>query len=699
MARAVAAGDRVVCVTATRGELGSPDEERWPSGAPLAAVRTAEMQRALAILGVTEHHWLDYPDGGCADVDQDEAVRRVTALMAEVQPDTVLTFGPDGMTGHDDHKAVCRWATAAFEAVAPDGSALGYATNSPEWLAEFREPLDKFNVFMGAEPPCTPRDEQLFSLAARGRAARDQAGGDQVDDQPGRAPDRRPRRGLLPPRPGRGVVPPALTRARRAPAGSCPTPDLLSSAWPRLRPASAPSFRCARVRLDHRPSGSAGAASARPGARSSDASAPAVRTTRAGPVTHRRPGRSARSTSRPPGRSADRRRRARPGARRRPRARRRRAAGRRARRRASRPCCSTSPPRFAERGRALYVTGEESAAQVRLRADRIGALRDDLFLAAETDLAAVLGHVDAVQARPAGRRLGADRRQRRGRRRARRRHPGPRGRGRPDPGRQGARHRDRPGRPRHQGRLDRRAAAARAPRRRRAALRGRPALPAAHGARRQEPLRPGRRGRLLRPVRRRHRRAGRPERAVPVPAARGRCRAPASRSPSRAGGRWSPRCRRWSSPSHADLPAAHDAAGSTPAGSRWCWPCCSGGPSVQVGDADVYAATVGGVRLTEPAADLAVALAVAGAAQQRPAAPPAWSRSARSAWPARSAGSPGTARRLAEAARLGFTHALVPPDPGKVPAGIEAIEVRDLGHALRVAFPGAEVIPFASRRH
>ena len=126
------------------------------------------MQRALAILGVTEHHWLDYPDGGCADVDQDEAVRRVTALMAEVQPDTVLTFGPDGMTGHDDHKAVCRWATAAFEAVAPEGSALGYATNSPEWLAEFRAPLDKFNVFMGAEPPCTPRDEQLISLLLEG---------------------------------------------------------------------------------------------------------------------------------------------------------------------------------------------------------------------------------------------------------------------------------------------------------------------------------------------------------------------------------------------------------------------------------------------------------------------------------------------------------------------------------------------------
>ncbi|HEY6795645.1 MAG TPA: DNA repair protein RadA [Kineosporiaceae bacterium] len=44
----------------------------------------------------------------------------------------------------------------------------------------------------------------------------------------------------------------------------------------------------------------------------------------------------------------------------------------------------------------LYVTGEESAAQVRLRAERIGALRPRLLLAAETDLASLLGHVEAV---------------------------------------------------------------------------------------------------------------------------------------------------------------------------------------------------------------------------------------------------------------------------------------------------------------
>ncbi len=47
-------------------------------------------------------------------------------------------------------------------------------------------------------------------------------------------------------------------------------------------------------------------------------------------------------------------------------------------------------------GRTLYVTGEESAGQVRLRAGRIGALDPRLYLAAENDLAAVLGQVEAV---------------------------------------------------------------------------------------------------------------------------------------------------------------------------------------------------------------------------------------------------------------------------------------------------------------
>jgi DNA repair protein RadA/Sms len=118
---------------------------------------------------------------------------------------------------------------------------------------------------------------------------------------------------------------------------------------------------------------------------------------------------------------------------------------------------------------------------------------------------------------------------------------------------------------------------------------------------------------------------------------------------------------------------------------------------VNVGATDVYAATVGGVRLTEPATDLAVALALAGADQDSPLA-----TGLIAIGEVGLAGEirrvTGPSQRLAEAARLGFTHALVPPDAGRVPPGIEVIEVADLSRALRIAFPGAEVIPFANRR-
>ena len=169
MARAVRAGDRVVCITATRGELGSPDEARWPSGAPLAAVRTAEMEAALGHLGVTEHLWLDYPDGGCPGVDQAEAVRRVAEVMAEVQPDTVLTFGPEGMTGHTDHQAVCRWATEAFAQVGKPGAVLGYATHTPEWVRRFEPALELVGAYMDdTRTPVTPVQDMLHLVELDG---------------------------------------------------------------------------------------------------------------------------------------------------------------------------------------------------------------------------------------------------------------------------------------------------------------------------------------------------------------------------------------------------------------------------------------------------------------------------------------------------------------------------------------------------
>ena len=67
--------------------------------------------------------------------------------------------------------------------------------------------------------------------------------------------------------------------------------------------------------------------------------------------------------------------------------------------------------------------------------------------------------------------------------------------------------------------------------------------------------------------------------------------------------------------------AAGGAAGSTPPGWRWCSPCWSGAAGSSSATTTCSRATVGGVRVTEPAADLALALAVASAARDAPIPP------------------------------------------------------------------------------
>ena len=146
MAAAIANGQRVVCVTATRGELGVADESRWPA-VRLAAIRTAELEACLAVLGVTEHIWLDIPDGGCADIPDDEGTGRLADLIADIRPDTILTFDDIGQTGHPDHMAVSRWATAAGRKVAPDARVL-HAAKTPAWNAAFFSQIDPSAVMM-----------------------------------------------------------------------------------------------------------------------------------------------------------------------------------------------------------------------------------------------------------------------------------------------------------------------------------------------------------------------------------------------------------------------------------------------------------------------------------------------------------------------------------------------------------------------
>jgi len=136
MMRAVEGGRRVTCVTVTKGECGfPPDDPR--STSERIAVRESELASCLSLLGVTDHRWLGYGDGQCARVPDEEAAATLAAIITEVRPDTVLTFGPDGGTGHSDHIAACRWTTLAVQLAGLGDTRLMYTTKTRRWHDEF----------------------------------------------------------------------------------------------------------------------------------------------------------------------------------------------------------------------------------------------------------------------------------------------------------------------------------------------------------------------------------------------------------------------------------------------------------------------------------------------------------------------------------------------------------------------------------
>ena len=158
MAAAADRGDRVVCISATAGERGTSDPEAWPP-TRLGRRRHWEAAAAMAVLGVGEHRILGLPDGALADHDGD-GLALVGDLLDEIEPDTILTFGPDGMTFHPDHVAVSRWVTAAWRA-RRGSSRLLHATSTVEQLGRFGHLYEDWGVYMTDERPVGAPADQL----------------------------------------------------------------------------------------------------------------------------------------------------------------------------------------------------------------------------------------------------------------------------------------------------------------------------------------------------------------------------------------------------------------------------------------------------------------------------------------------------------------------------------------------------------
>ena len=112
LAKYAAEGVETYLVTATRGERG-----RFGSlgkgGDPIEVgrVREQELRAAAAVLGISEVSILNYSDGALDEVAATTAIRAVVSHIRRIQPDVVVTFGPEGAYGHPDHIAISQFTT------------------------------------------------------------------------------------------------------------------------------------------------------------------------------------------------------------------------------------------------------------------------------------------------------------------------------------------------------------------------------------------------------------------------------------------------------------------------------------------------------------------------------------------------------------------------------------------------------------
>lgn len=119
-------GVPVSLLIATAGDMGVTEHAKIPAGALLSAVREKEAQAAAKIYGLEELILLGEADGKLAALEGESRrlfMARLRTAIEQVKPSVVITFGPEGYTGHSDHCALCSYVTELVR----DWDGVGYS--------------------------------------------------------------------------------------------------------------------------------------------------------------------------------------------------------------------------------------------------------------------------------------------------------------------------------------------------------------------------------------------------------------------------------------------------------------------------------------------------------------------------------------------------------------------------------------------
>jgi LmbE family N-acetylglucosaminyl deacetylase len=117
LARHAAMGNCTGLICATRGEWGPISDSMLANYENLGEVRERELRAACEVLGVNWLRFLDLEDGRVSSVlgaeEEIKTLEKIVRAVRELRPQTIITFGPDGLYGHPDHIAIGQLASKA----------------------------------------------------------------------------------------------------------------------------------------------------------------------------------------------------------------------------------------------------------------------------------------------------------------------------------------------------------------------------------------------------------------------------------------------------------------------------------------------------------------------------------------------------------------------------------------------------------
>ena len=169
LARYAREGVEVYLIIASDGSAGSGSRggyliraDSGPTGDSLVKARTEEARCAAGALGAREPIFLGFPDGKLGDYPGDRTImyrltERIAREIERLRPDVVITWGPDGGTGHPDHRLVSNIATQLQRAGAP---------GMPERLFYMYLPVESFRLLnpQRGEPPLLLPQAKYFTV-------------------------------------------------------------------------------------------------------------------------------------------------------------------------------------------------------------------------------------------------------------------------------------------------------------------------------------------------------------------------------------------------------------------------------------------------------------------------------------------------------------------------------------------------------